>query len=97
MFLTLDLMVRIWLRKESVLSKEIPRNLPVALKGIGLFWNRIGDASSSVWVMRVRFLNINSSDFVSLILIWRFPQYFIIWSMAFCRLDWISGRLGEVE
>ena len=97
MFLALDLMVRIWFRKESVLSKEIPRNLPVALKGIGLFWNRIGSASFSVWDLWERFLNINSNDFVSLILIRRFPQYLMIWSMAFCRLRWISGRLLEVE
>ena len=97
MFLAFDLMVRIWLWKESVLSKETPRNLPVVLKGIGLFWNKIGFAFFSVWDLWERSLNINSNDFVSLILIRRFPQYLMIWSMDFWRLRWINGRLLEVQ
>ena len=54
-------------------SKSTPRNLPDVWNGIGVFWNNIGLAFSSLelWVLS---LNTNSKDFFSLMLILLFPQ-----------------------
>ena len=66
-------------------SNRIPRNLPVVLRGIGVLRNMIGFAAAVTPVLRECSLYINSNDFLSFILILRFPQKAIIWSMAFWR------------
>ena len=54
-------------------SKITPRNLPEGLNGIGVLWNSIGLAFSSL-ELRDFSLNTNSKDFFSLMLILLFPQ-----------------------
>ena len=74
----LDLICVMWFLKDSCWSKVIPRNLPDDLKGMGVLWKRIGFAVTSTVDLRECFLNINSNDLFSLILIRRFPQKEII-------------------
>lgn len=73
-FLALDAMARMCSLKESFWSKRTPRNLPEVWNGIGVLWQMIGDAVSSVLDWRGRGLKIISKDLLSLIPILRSPQ-----------------------
>ena len=75
----------------------VKRNTEEPANGMGVLWHVIGVTVSSAVDLWECFLNINSNDMFSLVLIRRFPQKDTIWSMECCRLDWTFQRLEDDE
>ena len=91
----LVLMCIIWILNESW-STMIPWDCVSCWMVWRVLWHLIEVIVFAAVDLRECFLNINSNDLFSMILIPHL-QKGIIWSMECCRLDWIFGRLDNAS